>query len=90
MVKCTKRIKRLTAFLLTEPQILGVGCLCDQPTNQQTDMSHTGARMYLKIRRLKSVALLGLQISDKRSGITYSITTKERTGCAIEKNDVTA
>ena len=53
-------------------------------------MSHTGAGMYLEIRRLKSVALLCLQISDKRSDVTYSITTKERTGCAIEKNDVTA
>ena len=64
-----KRIKRLTAFLLTEPQILGVGCLCDQPTNkptnQQKDMSLRGARMYLKIRRLKLV------VKDEKNTLKY-------------------
>ena len=38
-----KRTKSLTAFLLTEPQILGVGCLCDLPTNQPTN-GHVSSR----------------------------------------------
>ena len=55
------------------------------PTDRRTDITgYRGASAHLE------KALLCLQKSDKRTDVTYLITTTERTGCSIEKSDVVA